>query len=87
MSALTSQVSSSSGLCSRSTSSRRGAYASFRTAVNSRSPRLRVNAVSWQEPAEQQAVTMDRRAMLALSAALPLMLQQSAYADEGERPS
>jgi hypothetical protein len=83
MSALTASPVSSA--VSRTASSKRAAYASFKPAVNSRSLRSRVNA-SIREVQEQQH-GIDRRQMLAFSAVLPLMLQQSAQADEGERPS
>lgn len=66
-----------------SSSSKRAVYASFKPAVSARQARVRVNAASQ----DNAAGSIDRRSMLAFSAVLPLMLQQSAMADEGKCPS
>lgn len=69
----------SSVLSRTSSSSKRAAYASFKPAATVRTARVRVNAAT-QDAAEG---AIDRRSMLAFSAVLPLMLQQSAVADDG----
>jgi hypothetical protein len=74
----------SSVLSRTSSSSKRAAYASFKPAATARTTRVRVNAASQDAAAEGG---IDRRSMLAFSAVLPLMLQQSAVADEGKSPS
>jgi hypothetical protein len=70
----------SSVLSRTSSSSKRAAYASFKPAATVRTARVRVNAAT-QDAAE--GASIDRRSMLAFSAVLPLMLQQSAVADDG----
>jgi hypothetical protein len=69
----------SSVLSRTSSSSKRAAYASFKPAATVRTARVSVNAAT-QDAAEG---AIDRRSMLAFSAVLPLMLQQSAVADDG----
>lgn len=74
----------SSLLTKTSSSNKRAAYASFKPAATARTARVRVNAAI-QDAAVKGAI--DRRSMLAFSAVLPLMLQQSAVADEGKSVS
>lgn len=51
--------------------------------MTSRQARLRVNAHSQDTNAAAAAQSIDRRHMLAISAVVPLMLQQAAQADDG----
>lgn len=66
---------------SSSSSSKRATNASFKPATSARTAQWRVNAARDESAA---AGCIDRRQMLGFSAVLPLILQQSAQADDGE---
>lgn len=84
--AFKSSCSAGSARVASSKSSKR--YASFRPAVSTHAalPQRDAQAAVGQDVASS-AAAIDRRSMLAFSAVLPLMLQQSAQADDGEHPS